>query len=99
MRPLIIGIVHGLAGSAAVALLVLPIIQRPMWAWAYLLIFGLGTVAGMMLMTTTIAVPITYTARFKFFRNHLATAAGVLSLAFGLFLAYQIGFVGGLFTR
>lgn len=97
MRPLIIGIVHGLAGSAAVALLVLPIIQRPMWAWAYLLIFGLGTVAGMMLMTTTIAVPITYSARFTSFRHHLATAAGFLSLGFGLFLAYQIGFVGGLF--
>jgi high-affinity nickel permease len=99
VRPVVIGIVHGLAGSAAVALLVLPIIQRPIWAWAYLLVFGLGTVAGMMLMTTTIAIPVTYTARFKFFRQHLATAAGMLSLGFGLFLAYQIGFVGGLFTR
>ncbi len=99
LRPLIIGVVHGLAGSAAVALLVLPIIQRPIWAWAYLLVFGVGTVAGMMLMTTTIAVPITYSSRFKFFRHHLATAAGVLSLGFGLFLAYQIGIAGGLFTR
>jgi high-affinity nickel-transport protein len=99
LRPLIIGVVHGLAGSAAVALLVLPIIQRPIWAWAYLLIFGVGTVAGMMLMTTTIAIPVTYTARFPFFRHHLATAAGVLSLGFGLFLAYQIGFVNGLFTH
>jgi high-affinity nickel-transport protein len=53
----------------------------------------------MMLMTTTIAIPVTYTARFKFFRHHLATAAGMLSLGFGLFLVYQIGFVGGLFTR
>jgi len=48
---------------------------------------------------TTIAVPITYSSRFKFFRHHLATAAGVLSLGFGLFLAYQIGIAGGLFTR
>lgn len=99
VRPLIIGVVHGLAGSAAVALLVLPIIQRPIWAWAYLLVFGLGTVAGMMLMTTTIAVPITYSVRFRFFRHHLATAAGVLSLGFGIFLAYQIGITGGLFAR
>lgn len=99
VRPLIIGVVHGLAGSAAVALLVLPIIQRPIWAWAYLLIFGLGTVAGMMLMTTTIAVPITYSVRFRFFRHHLATAAGVLSLGFGIFLAYQIGIAGNLFAR
>jgi ABC-type nickel/cobalt efflux system permease component RcnA len=99
IRPIVIGIVHGLAGSAAVALLVLPIIQRPMWALAYLLVFGLGTIAGMMLMTATIAVPITYSARFNFFHRHFGTAAGVLSVGFGLFLAYQIGFVEGLFTH
>jgi len=99
IRPIVIGIVHGLAGSAAVALLVLPIIQRPLWAMAYLLVFGLGTIAGMMLMTATIAVPITYSSRFEFFHRHLATAAGTLSLGFGLFLAYQIGFVHGLFTQ
>jgi high-affinity nickel-transport protein len=99
IRPIVIGIVHGLAGSAAVALLVLPIIQRPIWALAYLVVFGLGTIVGMMLMTATIAVPITYTARFNFFHRHFGTAAGVLSLGFGLFLAYQIGFVDGLFRH
>ncbi len=99
IRPLVIGTVHGLAGSAAVALLVLPVIQRPLWALAYLFVFGLGTIAGMMLMTATIAVPITYSARFNFFHRHFGTAAGVLSVGFGLFLAYQIGFVHGLFTH
>ena len=99
IRPIVIGVVHGLAGSAALALLVLPIIQRPLWALAYLFVFGLGTIAGMMLMTATIAVPITYTARFDSFQRHFGTAAGVLSLGFGLFLAYQIGFVDGLFTH
>jgi high-affinity nickel-transport protein len=99
LRPIIIGIVHGLAGSAAVALLVLPIIQRPIWALAYLVVFGLGTIAGMMLMTATIAVPITYSSRFNFFHRHFGTAAGVLSVSFGLFLCYQIGFAQGLFTR
>ena len=82
-----------------VALLVLPIIQRPTWALAYLIVFGLGTVTGMMLMTATIAVPIAYTARFSFLNRHFGTAAGVLSLGFGLFLGYQIGFVDGLFTH
>jgi high-affinity nickel-transport protein len=53
----------------------------------------------MMLMTATIAVPITYSARFNFFHRHFGTAAGVLSVGFGLFLAYQIGFVEGLFTH
>ena len=99
IRPLVIGIVHGLAGSAAVALLVLPIIQRPIWALSYLLVFGFGTIAGMVLMTATIAVPITYSARFNFLHRHFGTAAGVLSVGFGLFLAYQIGFVEGLFTH
>lgn len=97
IRPVAIGIVHGLAGSAAVALLVLPIIRNPVWAMAYLLIFGVGTIAGMMLITAAIAVPVTYTSRFQFFQRHLGTAAGVLSLVFGLFLVYQIGFVDGLF--
>ena len=57
IRPLAVGIVHGLAGSAAVALLVLTTIRVPSWAILYLLVFGLGTVAGMMLITAAIAVP------------------------------------------
>jgi len=96
LRPLVIGTVHGLAGSAAVALLVLPIIHDPIWALAYLLIFGVGTIAGMMLITAAIAVPVSYSTRFRLLHRYLGTAAGVLSLGFGLFLVYQIGFVEGL---
>jgi ABC-type nickel/cobalt efflux system permease component RcnA len=96
LRPLAIGLVHGLAGSAALALLVLPIIGHPLWALAYLCVFGLGTIVGMMLITMTIAVPITYAARFGLFHRHFGAVAGVFSVAFGLFLAYQIGFVNGL---
>ncbi|MDP9291122.1 MAG: high-affinity nickel-transport family protein [Verrucomicrobiota bacterium] len=100
LRPLIIGVVHGLAGSAAVALLVLPMIHDPLWSMAYLLIFGAGTIAGMMFITAAIAVPISYSAgRFQAFHSRIGVAAGVLSLGFGLFLVYQIGFVDGLFTR
>ncbi len=98
-RPLVIGTVHGLAGSAAVALLVLPIIHDPGWAMAYLLVFGFGTIAGMMLITAAIAVPISYSTRCQFLQRHLATAAGILSLGFGLFLAYRTGFVDRLFLR
>ena len=58
LRPLIVGSVHGLAGSAAVALLVLATIRNPWWALAYLLVFGVGTIAGMMLMTIAIGVPL-----------------------------------------
>lgn len=99
VRPLLIGTVHGLAGSAAVALLVLSTIKSTTWAVAYLLIFGLGTVFGMMLITLIIALPFVYTeGRFLSLNRHLATASGLVSFAFGLFLVYQIGFSDGLFT-
>jgi ABC-type nickel/cobalt efflux system permease component RcnA/high-affinity nickel permease len=99
VRPLVVGLVHGLAGSAAVALLVLSTIKDPFWSTAYLLVFGFGTMAGMMLMTAVISIPMVYTRR-KFFNinRHLATISGLASMAFGMFLVYQIGFVDGLFT-
>ncbi len=99
LRPLFIGIVHGLAGSAAVALLVLTTIHQPRWAVLYLLIFGVGTVAGMILITAAISLPFTYAgSRFVWMNRGLITASGLLSLGFGLFISYQIGFVDGLFT-
>jgi len=98
-RPLVVGLVHGLAGSAAVALLVLATIRDPLWAVAYLFLFGLGTVVGMMLITAVIALPFAYSAgRFASVNRYLGLAAGLLSLGVGLFLAYQIGLVDGLFT-
>jgi high-affinity nickel permease len=98
-RPLVVGVVHGLAGSAAVALLVVATIHDVALSLAYLLVFGLGTIAGMMLMTVAIALPFAYTARRSLGVNRsLALAAGLLSVGFGLLLAYQIGFVDGLFT-
>jgi len=98
LRPLFVGLVHGLAGSAAVALLVLSTIRSPLWAIAYLVVFGVGTIAGMMLMTTAIALPIAYTGnRFTSAGNYLGIFSGVVSTAFGMFLVYQIGLVDGLF--
>jgi hypothetical protein len=99
LRPLLIGIVHGLAGSAAVALLVLSTIRDPRWAVLYLLIFGVGTIAGMMLITAVIALPFSFAGyRFGWLNKSLVTGSGLLSLGFGLFVCYQIGFVDGLFT-
>jgi ABC-type nickel/cobalt efflux system permease component RcnA len=100
IRPLTVGIVHGLAGSAAVALLVLTTIRVPSWAVVYLLVFGVGTVAGMMLITAAIAVPFTLSEnRFARLNRGLGLFSGLLSLAFGLFIVYQMGFVNGLFAR
>lgn len=99
MRPLVVGVVHGLAGSAAVALLVVATIHDALLSLTYLLVFGLGTIAGMILITVAIAPPFAYTSRrFLGVNRSLALAAGLLSVGFGLVLAYQIGFIDGLFT-
>jgi ABC-type nickel/cobalt efflux system permease component RcnA len=99
LRPLAIGIVHGLAGSAAVALLVMTTIRDPWWAITYLFLFGIGTIAGMMIITAAIAMPLAFTTRrFSGWNRGMAVASGLLSLGFGLFLSYQIGVVDGLFT-
>jgi hypothetical protein len=99
VRPLIVGVLHGLAGSAAVALLVLTTIQSARWSVLYLVVFGAGTIAGMMLITAAVGVPFALTGRkFTQMNRGLRIASGAISLAFGLFVAYQIGFVQGLFT-
>jgi high-affinity nickel-transport protein len=99
LRPVIVGVVHGMAGSAAVALLILATIPNSRWAISYLAVFGIGTIAGMMLITTVMGSTLSYAKnRFSRFGFGLQAAAGILSLCFGLFLAYQIGVVHGLFT-
>jgi hypothetical protein len=99
VRPLVIGVVHGLAGSAAVAVLVVTTIRDSWRAIAFLLLFGVGTIAGMMLITAAIALPFAFTIKkFAGWNRRISAASGLLSLAFGLFLSYQIGFVDGLFT-
>jgi high-affinity nickel permease len=100
LRPLFVGIVHGLAGSAAVALLVLSTIHDTKWAVFYLLVFGLGTIAGMMLITATLALPFSFAGhKFAWLNRSFVIGSGLLSLGFGLFVCYDIGFVGGLFTN
>jgi len=99
LRPLAVGLVHGLAGSAAVALLVLTAIRDPRWAIVYLLVFGLGTIAGMMLITMIIGAPFAYKGkRFAPLNRGLGLASGLVSIAFGLFITFRIGYVDGLFT-
>jgi hypothetical protein len=99
LRPFLVGVVHGLAGSAAIALLVMAAIPNPSWSAAYLAVFGVGTLVGMMTITAGIALPIRFAAaRFLAIDRHLRFASGALSLAFGLFLVREIGFGDGLFT-
>jgi ABC-type nickel/cobalt efflux system permease component RcnA len=97
-RAFSVGLAHGLAGSAAVALLVLATVREPRLACAYLLVFGFGTVVGMVLVTTGFAAPLSAAARrWPRFGQAARLATGLLSLAFGAWLMVQIGFVDGLF--
>ena len=100
VRPFIIGIVHGLAGSAAVALAILTAVRDPIWAMVYLLTFGAGTIAGMMVITFMLSTPFALSsAKVPRFNWNLRVAAGLVSFGFGLFLIYDLGFAeGGLFT-
>ncbi len=100
LRPLLVGTVHGLAGSAAVALLVLATIRETTWALVYLAIFGIGTIAGMMLVTALLAAPAIYAStRVVRLQRGIRLAAGALSLIFGLVLAREIVVTNGLFAE
>jgi len=96
-RPFLVGLVHGLAGSAALMLAVLATIPSPTLAVAYILVFGVGSVGGMMLMSTLIGLPLALAAD-RFVRAELAlrAVAGLASVTVGLFLAWEIGVESGL---
>jgi nickel/cobalt transporter (NicO) family protein len=98
VRPLIIGMVHGLAGSAALMLSVLITIKESTaLAFAYIIIFGVGSIGGMMVMSLILSLPIHLTSKHLTKTNLAVRAlAGCFSLGFGLFMVYEIGFVEGL---
>ncbi len=98
-RAFLVGLVHGLAGSAAVALLVLATVHDTWPAVGYLLVFGVGTIAGMMMVTLAFALPAGVLAhRLERLSPHLRVATGVVSLAFGIYVMGRIGIVDGLFS-
>jgi sulfite exporter TauE/SafE len=98
LRPFAIGTIHGLAGSGALALLVLTTIRDAGAAIVYLVVFGVGTVIGMMALTTLVAMPMAAASRrFASFESKLTLLTGTISVAFGMFLAYQIVVDEGLF--
>lgn len=92
-KPVLIGTMHGLAGSGALTLLVLTQIQSPWLGLMYLAIFGVGSLVGMLLMSGLIGLPFALTSRNLTNMHHrLQTVAAVLSICFGIWYAYQTGF-------
>ena len=98
LRPFLVGCVHGLAGSAALALLVLATVPTVLAGCLYLLFFGAGTIMGMAVMSVLLGVPLILARRSTVgVTLALRAAAGAGSLAVGLALAYRTGVAGGLF--
>jgi ABC-type nickel/cobalt efflux system permease component RcnA len=97
-KPLLVGMMHGLAGSGALMLLVLSTISSPFVGILYIAIFGIGSIGGMLVMSALISLPAYFTAN-RFARANWAVRmlAGAFSIGFGLFMAYEIGFVDRLF--
>ena len=98
-RPLLIGIMHGLAGSGALTLLVLSTVSSVVQGLLFLLLFGIGSILGMLLFSGLIALPFRLTTGLSLRLNlWVQGSAGLISVAFGLFIIWQTGFVGGLFV-
>ncbi|HEX5734089.1 MAG TPA: sulfite exporter TauE/SafE family protein [Blastocatellia bacterium] len=90
-RPFVVGMVHGVAGSAALTLGVLATIPSISLGLVYIAVFGLGSVGGMLLMSAIIGAPFAVTARrFSKINGGIRFAAGLLSVVFGFMLAWDL---------
>ncbi len=91
LRPVVVGVVHGLAGSAAVALLIMATIPHSRWAVVYLLVFGAGTIAGMTLFTVAVtSASIRLRMRYRGFSRWMGVGSGFVAVVFGLFMAWRL---------
>lgn len=89
-RSLIIGMVHGLAGSAALMLLIIPTIESRTLGMLYIVVFGVGSIGGMMMMSVLVGLPFHLTAsRLNRFNHLLQGAAGLVSVAVGSVIVYE----------
>lgn len=86
-----VGIAHGLGGSAAIAILALAAMPTTQTAIAYLAVFGLGTVAGMVVLSLGLGVPLLCAGRAPLASRWVLACSGMISICAGLYLAYAVG--------
>lgn len=97
-RSLLVGSVHGLAGSGALMLLVLSTVSSVTEGTYYIVLFGVGSILGMTLMSLLIGLPFAVSAKkFPKAEKYLRLAAGLTSILFGIYYMYQVGIADGLF--
>jgi len=97
-RSGLVGLVHGLAGSGAVALLATAAMPTPAAALVYLVVFGLGTIAGMVAFSLVLGAPFAALGEAGRWQRPLTAGTGLLSLGFGAWLILRLGLTGGLLT-
>jgi hypothetical protein len=96
-RALFVGMMHGMAGSAALILLTLQTVQSPLTGMAYIALFGVGSIAGMAVLSVIIAFPLRYSAGgLNWLHSGLQAVIGIITLAAGGALMYHVGITGGL---
>ena len=86
-RPFLVGLLHGLAGSAALTLLVLGTIPSPIGALVYILVFGVGSTAGMLLLSGLVGLPVALAAPGAHrLQAAIQVVAGVGSTGLGIWM-------------
>ncbi|MDQ7016597.1 MAG: urease accessory protein [Gammaproteobacteria bacterium] len=92
IRALLIGLIHGMAGSTALILLTLETIQSPLLGLTYIALFGLGSMLGMAVLSVIIAIPLRRSAQgLTWLHNSLQAIVGIITIALGSQLVMNIG--------
>jgi len=100
VRPFVVGVIHGLAGTGAVMLLVVSAIPSLLLAVGYILVFGVGCIGGMVVMSLLMSVPLALGAsRFRLVERWVRLTAGLFSLGFGVWLAWDVGVIQALLGK
>jgi high-affinity nickel permease len=90
-RPFVVGLIHGFAGSAAVTLAALATVPTIALGLTWIVVFGVGSVGGMLLMSAAISLPFIVTARrFSAINGAIRLLAGLFSIIFGLMIAWSL---------
>jgi sulfite exporter TauE/SafE len=90
-KSFVVGTIHGLAGSAALMLLVLTTVNSIFQGLLYILIFGIGSIVGMLIVSGIIALPFLLSSKFDKINNIVKILAGTISIVLGFTIMYEIG--------
>lgn len=90
MRALLVGLMHGMAGSAALILLTLQTVKSPVTGLLYMLLFGFGSILGMAVLSLIISIPLKLTSNgLTWLHNGFHLAVGLTTIVLGSMLTYE----------